>query len=319
MVLNVLTNVLNVIFGYLLIYGYMGFPRLEVLGAGIGTIGARAITSVLYIVAMYNKGCVLPLSFRQNHRLDMEVISRIMRIGVPAAVEQFVLRGGQTVFAKTVASLGTVPYAAHQLTVNAESFAFNPPTGFQVSATTLVGQYLGADRPDLAERSGYVNSRMAMIMMLFMGLGCYVFARQIMGIYTDDISVIDMAVPNMRLFAVALPGMATSFVMIGALRGAGDTKWPLYVSIGRCLGRQGLPCIHTGHQARPRPQRHVDSDDRRRLDQSSAVTPAFPVRRVEKDTGLEQKPCRQRFWPCVKAGCFRRNKVPTGEAVLCLS
>ncbi len=244
MVLNVLTNVLNVVFGYLLIYGYLGFPRLEVLGAGISTIVARAITSVLYIMAMYNKSCVLPLSLRQSHRLDPKVISRIMRIGVPAAVEQFVLRGGQTVFAKTVASLGTVPYAAHQLTVNAESFAFNPPTGFQVSATTLVGHYLGADRPDLAERSGYVNLRMAIIMMLTMGVFCYVFAPQIMGLYTDDISVIDMAVPNMRLFAVALPGMATGFVMIGSLRGAGDTKWPLYVSIGSVwVARVGLAYI----------------------------------------------------------------------------
>ena len=244
MVLNVLTNVLNVVFGYVLIYGYFGFPRLEVLGAGIGTIGARAVTSVLYVLALYSKGCVLPLSFKQSHRLDMKVISRIMHVGIPAALEQFVRRGGQTVFAKTVASLGTVAYAAHQLTVNAESFAFNPPTAFQVSATTLVGQYLGADRPDMAERSGYVSLRLSMITMGLIGTACYIFARQIMGIYTDDVSVIEMAVPNMRLFAVALPGMATSFVMVGSLRGAGDTRWPLYVSIASIwVARVGLAYI----------------------------------------------------------------------------
>jgi len=96
----------------------------------------------------------------------------------------------------------------------------------------------------MAERSGYVSLRLSMITMGLIGTACYIFARQIMGIYTDDVSVIEMAVPNMRLFAVALPGMATSFVMVGSLRGAGDTRWPLYVSIASIwVARVGLAYI----------------------------------------------------------------------------
>lgn len=230
MTLNILMNILNASFGFLLIYGHLGLPRLGVVGAGIGTVAARFVSSVLFVRLLYSKRCVVALKWTDSHKPDISVIRRIMRIGVPSALEQFVMRGGQTVFARTVASLGTVAYAAHQLTLNAESLAFNPPMGFQVASTTLVGQYLGAEQPDTAERAGYEAAKMSLGTMVIVGTICYVFARQIMSIYTSDLRVIEMAVPNMRLFSMALPGMAMHFVLVGALRGAGDTKWPLYVS-----------------------------------------------------------------------------------------
>lgn len=231
MTLNILMNVLNAAFGFTLIYGYFGMPRLGVTGAAVGTVMARTIASVLFLARLYNPRSVVPLSIRESHRLDFGIIDRIMHVGIPTAIEQFIMRGGQTMFARTVASLGTLAYAAHQLTVNAESLAFNPPMAFQVAATTLTGQYLGAKRPDAAERAGYENLKMSLILMAGIGTMCYVFAPQIMRMYTNDADVIAMAVPNMRLFSVALPGMAMYFVLVGALRGAGDTKWPLYMSI----------------------------------------------------------------------------------------
>ena len=231
MFLNVLTNVMNAAFGYTLIYGHLGLPKLGVPGAALGTILSRGISCVLFVLALYGRNSVVPLSFRESHRLQPAVIARILRIGVPAALEQLIMRSGQTIFSKTVASLGTLSYAAHQLTSNAESLAWNLPTAFQVSATTLSGQYLGAEQPDTAERSVYENVKMSLVIIVVVGVLCYVFAVPVIELYTDDDAVIGLAVPNVRIFSLALVPMNIYFVVVGALRGAGDTKWPLYISI----------------------------------------------------------------------------------------
>jgi len=229
--INTIANVINVIAGLGLIFGYFGLPKLGVAGAAWGAFIARIASTGLFFWALYGGRGTLSLSVRQSHRLTKDMVRRVFAVGFPAAIEQFVMRGGQVLFSRLIASLGTFATAAHQIAVNAESLAYMPAQALGVAATTTVGQNLGANQPEVAERTGRETLRIGLTIMIVMGVIVFIFADPILRLYTNEAEVIRMARSCMRLFAIALPGMAIYFVLVGALRGAGDTRWPLYVSI----------------------------------------------------------------------------------------
>ena len=99
-----------------------------------------------------------------------------------------------------------------------------PGAGFAVAATTLVGQNLGAERPDEAEKAGYESRRMAVVVMSVMGVVFLLFPRPLVSIFSADPEVMELAVVCLRLVAVSQPALATIMVLAGALRGAGDTR-----------------------------------------------------------------------------------------------
>lgn len=234
---NSIANIVNVVAGLGLIFGYFGLPALGVAGAAWGAFIARGVGTVLFLWVLYGGRCSLPLSLRQSHRLTSAMVVRLVKVGLPAALEQFVMRGGQVLFSRLIASLGTFATAAHQIAVSAESLAYTPAQALGVASTTLVGQNLGAGQPEIAERTGRETLRIGLMIMVGMGLIVFVFTDPILRLYTNEPEVLRMARGCMRLFAIALPGMALYFVLVGALRGAGDTKWPLYVSIA------GIWCV----------------------------------------------------------------------------
>jgi len=228
---NCVANIINVVVGLVLIFGLLGFPAMGVAGAAYGALMARMVGTVLFLLALYGGRTKLPMSLRQSHRLTVPVVGRIFRVGLPAAVEQFVMRGGQVLFARIIASLGTIAYAAHQITVNAESLGYTPAQALGAASTTIMGQNLGAGQPLMAERGARETARMAAIFMATVMVIVVVFAVPILRMYTSEDQVVEMGTFIMRLYAFALPAMGVYFVVVGGLRGAGDTRFPLLISI----------------------------------------------------------------------------------------
>ncbi len=220
-------NILNVLLNWLLIFGVWIFPELGVVGAGLSTIITRAL-SVLIIGYTIKRGYT-NLKWRGSliPKWDMWVIRRILNVGVPAAAEQLILRSGQLIFVRTVAGMGTLSMAAHQIAMNIESLSFMPGFGFSVAATALVGQHLGAGRPDLSEASGLETARVAAVTMGAIGIGLFIFGPSVIHLYTDDPTVIHLGTVILRIIAVVQPAIALSFTMGGGLRGAGDTRFVL--------------------------------------------------------------------------------------------
>jgi putative MATE family efflux protein len=241
MKVNMAANLVNVGVGLPLTFGLFGLPRLEVAGVATGAMAAAVASFLAYLWSLSAPGRGVRVSLR-GFRPDGELIRRIVRVGLPAALEVMVLRGGQVLFARMVAGLGTLAFAAHQITVLTETFVFVPAQGLQVAATTLVGQKLGARRPDLAERGAYETLRMGLIATSVAAVLVFLFPRTMLRLFTANEEVIALAVVNARLFALALPGLAMNFVLAGGLRGAGDTRWPLVTAgvgvwgIRLCLG-----------------------------------------------------------------------------------
>jgi putative MATE family efflux protein len=231
MLITGLVNVINIVLDYLLIYGKLGFPALGVTGAALATVIARVVGSAILIYILYHKpGGKIRLSWKSSFVFMPEILGKISRISVPVALEQIMLRGGQIVYAVIVTSLGTIAFAAHKITLNAESLSFMPGFGFAVAATTLVGQEIGRERLDRAEANGYMANRLAMVIMVTMGVVFFFFAAPLVGLFSNDPEVITLAASCLRIVAISQPALCLTMVFAGALRGAGDTKIPMVIT-----------------------------------------------------------------------------------------
>jgi putative MATE family efflux protein len=203
---------------------------MGVQGAGV----ARAISSfvggvIILIILLRGRG-VFKYRLRTALAFDWFEVKRILRVGLPALLNSLQMRGAMTTYTIILSSLGTTVFAAHALAMRVEEFAFMPSFGFGAAATTLVGQCLGARKPDLAKRAGYLIQRYCVVTLVVLGAGTFAFSRQLIGIFIDDPEVIRIGATGLRLWALAMPGMATNNSFAGGLRGAGDTRWVLLLS-----------------------------------------------------------------------------------------
>jgi len=215
-------NVVNVVVAYTLAYGVGPLPSLGVLGSGIGAATARGLGGLLILaLLMRGKG---PVNVgRRIPRPALKIVGQILRIGLPAAGEQLLNRSGQLLLVAFIARLGTAAVAAHQVAISALSVAYMPGWGFALAATTLVGQELGAKRPERASRSVYEALGMAIAVMTVMGGLVSLFPAQVMRVFTDDPVVVALGVPALRIAGLVMPFLGISFTLAGGLRGAGDT------------------------------------------------------------------------------------------------
>lgn len=228
-------NMCNIGLNYVLIFGKLGFPSLGVKGAALGTTSAYVVGAFLYGLLLWRKNLRLYVSFK-NFSPDFSLIKKVLNIGMPAALEQLVIQVGLLVYMVIITSFGTESIAAHQIGIRIQSFAFMPGLGFSIAATALVGQNLGAKKPKEAERSGWEACKLAILLMIGISIFVLLCARGIAEIFVTEEAVINKAVIFIRILALGLPGIAIHFTLGGALRGAGDTKWPLYASAAGIYG-----------------------------------------------------------------------------------
>ncbi|NLM95860.1 MAG: MATE family efflux transporter [Firmicutes bacterium] len=229
-------NVLNIILNYIFIFGMGRIPPMGVAGAALASAIARTVEGLLALRALFSERCVVNLRLSDDYRWNIPALKRIIGIGAPAAAEQMIMRGGQLGFGLIVAGLGTVAIASHAVSLTAESLSFMPGFGFALAATTLVGQGLGAGRPDLAEQSGQVAARSAAYIMALLGMALFLFPQQVVRLFTQDPQVIELASVCLRIVAVSQPALAYVMVMAGALRGAGDTRRVMVVTVAGIWG-----------------------------------------------------------------------------------
>lgn len=225
---NLLSNLLNVVGNYVLIFGKFGFPAMGVAGAALSTTLCRGVAAFLALRAIFNKNRNIGVSLKDDYRIDKNLLERLISIGLPSAMEQFLLRLGQVFFSRAVAGLGTAIYAAHQTAINISSLTFTPGQAFGMAATTMVGQSLGAKHPDVAEKAGLVARRMGLIIALAIAIVLFFFGYDAALLYVDDPEVARAAANALKILAIMQPMQSTQFILAGALRGAGDTRWPLY-------------------------------------------------------------------------------------------
>jgi putative MATE family efflux protein len=230
LLLGAIVNIVNIFGNYVLIFGALGVPAMGARGSGLASTLAFGVGVVLAVAVMRRRDAVLRLR-AASLRIDLALARRILRIGFPAAIEQCFLQAGFFFYLAVASNYGTDAMAAYFIGVRILALSFLPGMGFAAAASTIVGQSLGAGRADEAARGGWDACRLAVGLMSFAGVAIFLAAEWIAFAFVDDAEVIAAAVPFIRTLAVAQPLMALDFTLSGALRGAGDTRFPLLVLI----------------------------------------------------------------------------------------
>ena len=231
MVTNVISNLVNVIFNYLLIGGNFGFPALGVRGAAIATVIGTVCACTLSIVSVLHKDGFIYLRAVKGWIADKLSIKSILNVGSRAFVEQICLRIGFLLFSMTVARLGTTQLAAHQIGMNMMSMSFSFGDGFSVAAVTLIGQSLGRKRPDMAKIYGNVCQKTGLICAFVISSFYFLFGKDIFALFSQEQIILDYGEMIMRILSVILFVQIEQVVLFGCLRGAGDTKFTAFVSL----------------------------------------------------------------------------------------
>lgn len=245
MVIAFFINILNIIGNFFLIYPtrIVTLPLLNIKfnlwGAGLGVTGAAISTSIanalggiIMVYLLFNGSQVICLSFKDFFKMEKVLLKHIFDTGAPATGQDLVTNFGQVLYQKLVASLGTIQVAAHHLATTAESLSYMPATGFSVAATTLVGQSLGAGNKKDADNYGKVFFVLSLLAGTLSGIMLFIFPRQLMSLFSSDPAVIEEGISVLKLIAFIQPVFNATIVLTGVLRGAGDTKVPLYAAIG---------------------------------------------------------------------------------------
>lgn len=232
-----IANVLNVLLLFPFVYGSWGFEPLGVAGAALaGGLSFTVASSLL--LALWWRGR-LAVGRAEAGVLSRQRVRELVRVGTPAGLEQLAFQLGFVVFLWVISFYGDAAYAAYGIGVRILSFSFVVGFGFSIAASTLVGQHLGAGDSEAATRAGWRATRISLAVMVVFGLAIMLSAEPIARIMVDDEETVRLAVVFIYLLGSAQPLMALEFGLSGALRGAGDTRFPFYAVL---IGMLGVRC-----------------------------------------------------------------------------
>lgn len=249
MIVTGIANVVNAGMAYGLIYGHWGLPAMGAVGSAWAAFAARALAAVLVLIVLWrgSRG----ISIRGNSwRPAWPTAKQMLNIGLPASLEQVLSSASFFVLTLVVAGLGTTILAAQQIAFTALSTSFLPGIGFSIAATTLVGQSIGAHRIQEGEAAARIALTWAVIWMSTAGALLFIFAKPVIGVFTQDQAVIEAGADGLRVIAFMQPLWATGMVLAGALRGSSDTRFPMVIGSAGMWLSVGLAALLTSLGAR---------------------------------------------------------------------
>lgn len=237
LVAGFISNIINAGLAWLLIYGGFGLPAIGAVGSAWAATAGRFVAAAFVIFLLLRGRGQLRLRGWHDWVPRVRELRRVLSLGMPAAVEQVLISAAFTVLTALIASLGTLSLAAQRISFTALSLSFLPGVGFAIATSALVGQNIGAGRPQDARAAARAAAEWVTLWMIPLGIIFLVFARPIMGLFTDDQEVIAIGARSLQVLAFSQPLWGLLFVWAGALRGAGNTRLPLFYNVlGMWLG-----------------------------------------------------------------------------------
>lgn len=230
----------KVLLNLVLMFGLLGAPRLELLGAGIATLGAQLVAATAFVrLARRRDGAEHALWPHLQRALDLgPTLARTWRVALPAIGERVLMNLALLSYFAIVGHYGATAIAAYAIGVRVLAFSWLPSLGFGAAAATLVGQALGEREPRAARRAGWRAMTLSSASMLGLAALCLFLRGHLALVFTRDPATLDQLTPFLVMLAVAQPFMGVHFSLAGALRGAGDTRTPLFgAAVGNWLLR----------------------------------------------------------------------------------
>jgi MATE family, multidrug efflux pump len=225
-----LSNLVNLALDPCLIYGFFGFPKLGLMGAAVATTTGRSI-GVLYQFWALVRGTSRVSVARRHLRVDWRVLGRMLRLGSTTIVQYFISTASWVSLARINAMFGSAAVAGYTLSIRVILFALMPSWGICSAAATLVGQNLGAKKPERSERAVWLAGAYNMIFLTVVGAIFFALARPIVTRFTGDEQVVAMGVSCLQLVSLGYPFYAWGMTMEQAFNGAGDSKTPTWMNL----------------------------------------------------------------------------------------
>ncbi len=226
---SILINVANIILSFVMIYGFepLGIKPMGILGAGIAVTTSRYIGLIfIFVFVLIKRRFILPKKY--NFGFDTDVLRKVMKVGVPSALEQFIFNGGFVILQSILVSFGTIFQAGYQIGTNISNIMQTVSVAFNVAAVALISQCLGAKKWDLAKE--YVSAIRFVIytVVTFIAAVMFVLSPWMSAMFSTEAEVIEEGIFFARVFSVMMLPIAHMQAMSGILKGAGDTKYIAY-------------------------------------------------------------------------------------------
>jgi putative MATE family efflux protein len=231
MLTRLVMNGVNIVVSVALAFGLGPWPAMGLVGVAWGTTVARNLGGLMAMGLLVTGRLRIHLPLREVFTADLPVVRRVLHLAYPAMIWRFVASGAHLIMMWIVALLGTTAMAAHSVATHVESIAFMPAFGLGLAMTTLVGQAIGAARPEAAARAVRQTALRAGLAMLGVSALFVVAAPWIVAPFGATPEVRRLAALALRVSALELPWLTTVTILTGFLHGAGDTRSPLWIQI----------------------------------------------------------------------------------------
>ena len=228
---GIITNLLNILFNYLLIYGKFGMPRMGVAGSGLGSTFATAFDALFYFMVILLPTYRHQYRIFKNFRVNLKIIKTIYKISLPVSFQNVFILIGFLSFVAITGLIGTVEQAETQAVISTLFISFLPCFGFGIAVQTLVGNNLGSKKFSIARIYGFETAKVATYYTLILG-SIFIFIPQyVLLIITNDQSIIEVAKPALRIAGFAQIFYATGVVLANGLQAAGKTFFVMMAEV----------------------------------------------------------------------------------------
>jgi len=228
---GVLTNLLNIFFNAVFIYGNLGMPRMGLAGAGLGSTLATLFDVLFYLFVILLPSYRGQYNLFKNFKINMKIIKNIFKISLPVSFQNVFILLGFLSFVAITGLIGTLEQAATQAIISTLFISFLPCFGFGIAVQTLVGNNLGSGKFRLAKIYGFETAKIATYYTLILGIIFLVIPHYVLLIITNDQSIIETAKPALRIAGFAQIFYATGVVLANGLQAAGKTFFVMMAEV----------------------------------------------------------------------------------------
>jgi putative MATE family efflux protein len=238
--ITIIMNILNILLSYILIYGinignahlHIAIPGFGIRGAAFGIAAARTIGAALILYTLLRGSTFIKLKIDRTFKLNFEILRSIFGIGFPASVESLMFNGGKLITQVFIVGMGTASIAANYVAGVVFGLVNIPGAALSIAATTLVGQSIGKNEIEEANSILRYLTKLTSVCLLILCLLVIPFAGVLSAFFTKSSDVIEISSTLIRVSALVMPAIwAISFILPAGLKGAGDAKYTMIVSI----------------------------------------------------------------------------------------
>ncbi|RDY27091.1 MATE family efflux transporter [Romboutsia weinsteinii] len=227
MLISMIMNVVNIVFGYLLIYS----ASLGIIGAAVSIAIARVTGSIVILLILFKGSDIIKIRKVFPFMINVEIQKNIFSIGIPAGIEQVLFNAGKLIVQIFIVTMGTASIASNTIGMSVSSIINVIGNALMLAATALVGQYIGRGDVDGAKSTLIYLTKFATGCLVLLGFIFIPLAPWISSLYTDSSEVINISSQLIRSNSIAMIIWPMSFVLSSGLKGAGDTKYTMVTAI----------------------------------------------------------------------------------------